>query len=86
MIIQAHTESLNSLNGDFKKHHFAIIELVDEDTEILEWEQALLGEHEDRMTNIMERLIRLGHTKSSPTVVAHPNGSRNCCRTLPALT
>ena len=57
VIIEAHTERLISMDSDFKKHHFTIIELVDEDQETLEWEQALLDHHEDKMTNMMDRLI-----------------------------
>ena len=40
VMIHAHMERLNSLNSDFK-HHFTIIELVDEELETLEWKQAL---------------------------------------------
>ena len=45
---------------------------MDEDLKTLEWEQALLDDHEDRMTNIMDRLIQLSHAKPSPTVMAPP--------------
>ena len=38
-MIQAHMERLNSLESDFKKH-FTIIELMDEDQETLEPQQA----------------------------------------------
>ena len=55
-MIQAHMQRLNSLNSDFNKHHFTIIELVDEYPETLEQEQALLDNHENRMTNVMECL------------------------------
>ena len=40
VMIQAHTERLNSLDSDFMKHHFTIIELVDEDQDTLERECA----------------------------------------------
>ena len=69
-MIQGHTERLNSLGSDFKKHHFTIIELVDKDQETLEQEQALLDDHHDKTTNMMDHLIRLGYTKPSLTVVA----------------
>ena len=74
MMIQAHTERFNSLDSDFKKHHqLHIIELVDEEhLETLEREQALLDDHEGKMNDIMDRLIWLGHTKPSLSVVAPP--------------
>ena len=50
-MIQAHTERLNSLDSDFKEHHSHIIELADEeDQQTLEWEQALLDNHEGKTT------------------------------------
>ena len=58
VIIQAYTERLNSLDSDFKKHHFHIIELVnEEDLETLEREQGQLDNDEDKLTNMMDRLI-----------------------------
>ena len=69
--IQAHAKRFISLDYDFKKHLFHIIELLDEaDKETLEWEQALLDDHEDTTNDIMDHLTQLGHTKPSPTVVA----------------
>ena len=62
-MIQGRTERLNSLDSVFKKHHFAILELVDEDQETLEQEQALLDDYEDKTTNMMDHLIQRGHTK-----------------------
>ena len=48
--IQAHTERFISLDSNFKKYHFHIIELViEKDEETLGWEQAVLDVHEDRM-------------------------------------
>ena len=54
VIIQGHTEKLKSLASEFKKHHFTIIELVDEeDLETLEQEQAQLDNHEDNTTKVI---------------------------------
>ena len=70
--IQAHTERFISLDSNFKKHHFHITELVDEeDEETLKQEQAILDDHDDRMNEIMDRVTQLGHAKSTPPVVAH---------------
>ena len=63
--IQAHTERFISQDSDFKKDHFHIIELVNEEVkETLEWEQALFDDHEDRINDIMDCLTQLGHTLS----------------------
>ena len=76
--IQAHMERFISLDSDFKKHHFYIIELVgEEDKETLEREQALLDDPDDRMNDIMDCLTQLGHTKPSPIVVAPLIGLEN---------
>ena len=61
VVIQRQTEKLKSLDSEFKKHHYTIIELVDEeDLGTLEREQAQLDEHEDKRANTMDRLIHLG--------------------------
>ena len=70
-----HTERIISLDTDFKIHHCHVIGLVDEsdgDTPALE--QAILDDHEDKINDIMTRLIQLSHSKSSPTVAAPSTG------------
>ena len=47
------------LDMDFRKHHLAIVETIEEDEEKLEEEQALLDEHNDRVSGFMERLLGL---------------------------
>ena len=59
LMIQGRTEKLCSVDSDFNKHHFTIIELVDEDQETVERVQALLDDHVDEMTYMMDRLIPL---------------------------
>ena len=74
VIIQGQTEKLKSQDSELrKKHHYPVFELVDEeDLGTLEREQAQLDDHEDKRANMMDRLIRLSHTKPSPTVLAPP--------------
>ena len=79
--IQAHTEKFISLDSGFKTHHFHVVRLVDEET--LKREQAILDEHEDRMSEIIDRLTQLSrhHQHRGPSQEA-----RNCRRTLTVLT
>ena len=73
VIIQGQTEKLKSLDSDFKRHHYTMIELVDEeDLETLDQEQAVLDDHDNKIANMMDRLIRLSHTKPSLTIAALP--------------
>ena len=60
VMIQGHTEKLNSQDSTFRRHHFAIIDQIDEDQEMLEQEQAVLNDHEGKVINMMDRLIQLG--------------------------
>ena len=57
VMVQGHTEKLHSLDSDSNKHHFTIIELVDEYQETLAQEQALLDDHEDKTTNMLDHVI-----------------------------
>ena len=64
--IQDLTERFISLDSDFKKHNFHIIELVDEeDEETLKREQTVLNDHDDRMNEIMDRITQLNHTMAA---------------------
>ena len=55
--IQRHMESLKEHDADFRTHHFAVVELVNE--EDLVAEQAVLDEHADKVTDYMDRLQQL---------------------------
>ena len=57
----------------------------EEDLETLEKEQAQLDNHEVKTTNLMDHVIRLGHTKPSPTVVASPMGLETATELSPLL-
>ena len=73
VIIQGQAEKLKSLDSEFKRHHRAIVDLVDEeDVGTLEQEQAVLDDHEDKTANMMDGQIQLHHIKPSLTVAAPP--------------
>ena len=73
VFIQEQTEKLKSLDWEFNRHHYTIVDLVDEeDLGTLEQEQAVLDDHEDKTANIIDCLIRLSRTKPSLTVAAPP--------------
>ena len=46
------------LNDDFKRYHFAVVDLV-EDKDVEEAEQAILDEHDERVANLTDRLQTL---------------------------
>ena len=55
--IQRHMENLNEYDADFRRHHFAVVELVNEDDLVAE--QAVLDEYSDKVTDYMDHLRRL---------------------------
>ena len=55
--IQRDIETLKEYDSEFKKNHFAVVELVDEGE--LAGEQTTLDIHTDKVTDLLERLIRL---------------------------
>ena len=52
------TQKLDSLNADFRIHHHAIVDVVD-DKETLEREQTILDEHDDVIAELAERIEQL---------------------------
>ena len=52
--IQQLLKRLDTLDGKFKTHHFAVIDLVEEET--LGEEQAVLDDHDDKLLLLTERL------------------------------
>ena len=57
--IKGFIKRLESLDTDFKLYHCNVIDVVEEDEGILMEEQAKLDDHEDRVTNLMSRLLKL---------------------------
>ena len=51
-------EKLKELNDDFKRYHFAIVDLIEDEDEA-EAEQAVLDEHDERVANLTDRLQML---------------------------
>ncbi len=52
------TTRLESLVAEFKVHHYAVIDLIDDEAE-LEAQQAILDEHDDFMAALTSRLENL---------------------------
>ena len=50
-------ETLKEYDADFKRNHFAVVELANE--EELEAEQVILDNHMDRVTDFSDRLLQL---------------------------
>ena len=48
------------IDADFEGYHCSVIKLVEEDEKVLLEEQAKLDDHEDRVTDLMSRLLNLG--------------------------
>ena len=72
--IKGYIKRLENLDKDFKGYHCTIIDLVEGDDK-LEEEQAKLDDHEDRVTDLMSRLLDLGVTqdKVATPPVANPS-------------
>ena len=58
--IKGFIKRLENLDADFKGYHCNVIDLVEEDEAVLLEEQAKLDDHEDRVTDLMSRLLELG--------------------------
>ena len=50
-------ETLKEYEANFRKNHFAVFELVDEQELIAQ--QAILDDHTDRVTEFQDRLLQL---------------------------
>ena len=55
--VQRLLKRLDTLDSEFKTHHFAVVDLVEEET--LGEEQAVLDDHDDKVLLLTERLQRL---------------------------
>ena len=58
-------EKLESLDSDFRNHHFAIIDLLEEESD-LEREQPILNQHDDEVLNLTTQLDVLVDTSPRP--------------------
>ena len=47
------------LDAEFKEHHYTVINLVGDDEQKLDEEQAVMDDHKDRVAEITERLQQL---------------------------
>ena len=74
--IKGYIKRLENLDSDFKGFHCSAIDLVEEDEELLLEEQAKLDDHEDRVTNIMSRLLDLEVEERKATTPSVANHSK----------
>ena len=58
--IKGYIKRLENLDTDFKGFDCSVINLVKENEELLLEEQAKLDDHQNRVTNLMSRLLDLG--------------------------
>ena len=59
---------LNTLDGDFKTHHFNVIAAIDEDNEAHAAEQAVIDKHDEEVNALTVRLKTLLVVLTSPDV------------------
>ena len=65
------TRRLSDLDAEFKRHHFSIIDLVDETA--VDGEQNALDDHDDKVTVLTSRLQRLTEdTRPCPSLTPRP--------------
>ena len=55
--VQCHVENLKEHDADFRRHHFTVVELVNEDDLVAK--QAILDEDADKVTDYMDCLQQL---------------------------
>ena len=67
---QRFLRKLDSLDSDFKSHHFAIVDLVDGDS--LEAEQGVLDEHDDKVADLAVRMQQLA---ADPSIASSPSSN-----------
>ena len=58
--IKGYIKRFENFDADFKGFHCTIIDLVEEDEGVLLEELAKLDDHEDKVTDLMSRLLDLG--------------------------
>ena len=70
--IKGYIKRLENLDADFNEYHCSVIYFIEEDEKVLLEEQTKLDEHQDRVTNLMSRLLnlRLGEDKVAMPFVA----------------
>ena len=64
LAIRGLLQKLEEQDSEFKKYHYAIVELLEEDDD-LEEEQAKLDDHDDKITDFISRLQFLVENKAS---------------------
>ncbi len=53
-------QKLDILDAEFKKHHYALIDAIDEtEAEVLDKEQDVLDRHDDDMTNLAMKIEQI---------------------------
>ena len=70
-LAQGMAQKLDSLDAEFRKHHFQLVELID-DEEVLSKEQEVLDEHDDDvaiLTTCIKQLIVSCTLLRTPVVV-----------------
>ena len=80
LAIQHLLKKLKAQNAEFKKHHYSIMELL-KDEEELDQKQATLDNHDDRIADIIGRLLILIEDKddgspAASTTSAQPLGKQ----------
>ena len=78
--IKGFIKRLESLDAEFKTYHCKIVDMVEEDEDVLMEEQAKLDDHEDKIADLMSRLLELGVEDEKVRCLLlqyHPSLSRN---------
>ena len=65
---------IEALDAEFKEHHYAVIDLVGDDEQKLDEEQAVMDDHEDKVAVITECQQQLWPKSKVATSAAHSTG------------
>ena len=76
-------KKVEALDIEFKENHYAVIDLVEDDEQILNEQQAVIDNHEDKVAEITECLQQLRLESKAASAAAHSRGhTHHLCRWL----
>ena len=79
LTVQHLFKEVEALDVEFKEHHYAVIDLAGDDKQILDEEQAVMDDHEDKVEEITERMQQRYPESKAASLAAH---STNQCTHL----
>ena len=85
LTVECLSNEIEALDAEFKEHHYAVIDLVRDDKQKLDEEQAVMNNHKDKVPKIVVRLQQLRPESKAASLAVHSTeqcihlGKRLCC-------